>query len=53
MIIQFFKIEKETRKEIYSNAPGIIESFIIFFSMLIVAFLFLKNRGLSILSNSL
>ena len=53
MVIQFFKIEKNVRKEIYSNAPGIIESVVIFFSMVIVAFIFLKIRGPSILSSSL
>jgi hypothetical protein len=53
MIIHFFKIEKKTRKDIFSNAPGIIEPFIIFFSILIAAFLFIRSRGPSILSNAI
>ena len=44
MIIQFFKIEKELRKEFYTIAPGIIEAFMIFFSLLVIAFLFMKQR---------
>ena len=48
MIIQFFKIEKISRKEIYSNAPGIIEGFIIFFSILVAAFLFIRNKNFQI-----
>lgn len=45
MIIQFFKLEKNIRKEYYTIAPGIIEAFMIFFSLLVAAFLFIRNKG--------
>lgn len=43
MTVQFFKMEKEVRK-FYTVAPGIIHIFMIFFSMLVVAFLFMRNK---------
>lgn len=47
MIVQFFKIDKKTRNRYYSVAPGVIEAFILFFSLLVIAFLFIRNKGLS------
>lgn len=47
MFVQFFKMEKEWRKELYTIAPGIIEAFMIFFTLLIIAFLFMKNKEIS------
>ena len=44
MTVQYFKMDKEVRKE-YTVAPAIIDIFMIVFSMLVTAFLFMKKRG--------
>ena len=46
MTVHFFKLEKDYRKE-FTVAPGVIDIFMIFFSMLIVAYLFMKEKSIN------
>lgn len=45
MATQFFKIEKEYRRSYYSEGPGVIDIFMILFSMAAIAFIFIKYKG--------
>ena len=49
MMVQFYKLNKHYKKDVYKKAPGIIEAFIIFFSLVIAVFLFIRNRRRPIL----
>ena len=44
MTVQFYRINKDLRKEIYSEAPGIINIIMMVFSLLMVGFLGMKMR---------
>lgn len=43
MTVDFYKLVKESRKEVYGKAPGIIDIIMICFSACLTAFLFLKK----------
>ena len=45
MAIQFFRIEKDLRREYFSEGPGVIDIFMILFSMAAIAFIFIKYKG--------
>lgn len=45
MTVQFFKIEKKGRKKYYSEAPGVFDIFMIIFSLVAIAFIFIKYKG--------
>ena len=44
MMVQFYKMDKYSKNDLYKKVPGIVEPFIIFFSLLIAIFLFIRNR---------
>lgn len=45
MTVHFFKIDKEWRKYLFSEAPGVIDIFMIVFSLAAIAFLFIRYKG--------
>ena len=45
MTVQFFKIDKDFRKYWFSEAPGVIDIFMIVFSLAAIAFLFIRYKG--------
>lgn len=45
MTVQFYKMNKEVRKYLFSEAPGVIDIFMIVFSLAAIAFLFIRYKG--------
>ena len=50
MTIFFFKIGKKNYKKLYTVAPGVIDIFMIFFSLIFLTFLFLKEKNINFIN---